>query len=190
MLTHVTEIRLKEENFRLQGKTESIDKDSNGDITTIAASIAASTTSNGESNSSVSGGLLNNNNGALLPAPNPQTTPKRLHVSNIPFRFRDPDLRNMFGVSIHPILLYLFYMYYIRICCRETHSKESFCYVLLPLFKDKISFLPSFLVVLGAKYKNYDQFLLSFQVPSFLRNFKNEFRLSFMDCALCGYIFK
>lgn len=26
-------------------------------------------------------------------------TPKRLHVSNIPFRFRDPDLRQMFGVS-------------------------------------------------------------------------------------------
>ena len=25
--------------------------------------------------------------------------PKRLHVSNIPFRFRDPDLRSMFGVS-------------------------------------------------------------------------------------------
>jgi hypothetical protein len=24
--------------------------------------------------------------------------PKRLHVSNIPFRFRDPDLRAMFGV--------------------------------------------------------------------------------------------
>ncbi|GAA6072704.1 RNA binding protein fox-1 homolog 3-like isoform X1, partial [Tachysurus ichikawai] len=23
--------------------------------------------------------------------------PKRLHVSNIPFRFRDPDLRQMFG---------------------------------------------------------------------------------------------
>ena len=29
----------------------------------------------------------------------PDNTPKRLHVSNIPFRFRDPDLRNMFGVS-------------------------------------------------------------------------------------------
>lgn len=28
-----------------------------------------------------------------------EQTPKRLHVSNIPFRFRDPDLRNMFGVS-------------------------------------------------------------------------------------------
>lgn len=26
--------------------------------------------------------------------------PKRLHVSNIPFRFRDPDLRTMFGVSM------------------------------------------------------------------------------------------
>lgn len=26
--------------------------------------------------------------------------PKRLHVSNIPFRFRDPDLRQMFGVRI------------------------------------------------------------------------------------------
>jgi hypothetical protein len=24
--------------------------------------------------------------------------PKRLHVSNIPFRFRDADLRQMFGV--------------------------------------------------------------------------------------------
>ncbi len=26
--------------------------------------------------------------------------PKRLHISNIPFRFRDPDLRQMFGVSL------------------------------------------------------------------------------------------
>lgn len=30
--------------------------------------------------------------------------PKRLHVSNIPFRFRDPDLRAMFGVSSFTIL--------------------------------------------------------------------------------------
>lgn len=28
-----------------------------------------------------------------------KSQPKRLHVSNIPFRFRDPDLRTMFGVS-------------------------------------------------------------------------------------------
>lgn len=30
--------------------------------------------------------------------------PKRLHVSNIPFRFRDPDLRQMFGVSDPKVL--------------------------------------------------------------------------------------
>ena len=36
---------------------------------------------------------------ALPQPPMKDNTPKRLHVSNIPFRFRDPDLRNMFGVS-------------------------------------------------------------------------------------------
>lgn len=34
-------------------------------------------------------------------------TPKRLHVSNIPFRFRDPDLRQMFGVRIFLLLWFL-----------------------------------------------------------------------------------
>lgn len=43
--------------------------------------------------------------GATTPATATQGTdlkgqPKRLHVSNIPFRFRDPDLRAMFGVSV------------------------------------------------------------------------------------------
>lgn len=32
--------------------------------------------------------------------PTEKQHPKRLHVSNIPFRFRDPDLRQMFGVSV------------------------------------------------------------------------------------------
>ncbi|XP_038066983.1 RNA binding protein fox-1 homolog 3-like isoform X3 [Patiria miniata] len=32
-----------------------------------------------------------------LPAAKPGESPKRLHVSNIPFRFRDPDLRVLFG---------------------------------------------------------------------------------------------
>jgi len=31
--------------------------------------------------------------------------PKRLHVSNIPFRFRDPDLRTLFGVSFNSSFL-------------------------------------------------------------------------------------
>ena len=34
---------------------------------------------------------------------NKDNTPKRLHVSNIPFRFRDPDLRSLFGVRIGSI---------------------------------------------------------------------------------------
>lgn len=33
-----------------------------------------------------------------------KVTPKRLHVSNIPFRFRDPDLRQMFGVRSSSLL--------------------------------------------------------------------------------------
>ncbi|XP_012590027.1 PREDICTED: RNA binding protein fox-1 homolog 3 [Condylura cristata] len=36
---------------------------------------------------------------ALPPGPSEKQQPKRLHVSNIPFRFRDPDLRQMFGHS-------------------------------------------------------------------------------------------
>lgn len=39
----------------------------------------------------------NNVNGGSPASP---LQPKRLHVSNIPFRFRDPDLRQLFGVSI------------------------------------------------------------------------------------------
>lgn len=31
--------------------------------------------------------------------PTTKDVPKRLHVSNIPFRYREPDLRNLFGVS-------------------------------------------------------------------------------------------
>lgn len=33
----------------------------------------------------------------VVAAGKPGETPKRLHVSNIPFRFRDPDLRQLFG---------------------------------------------------------------------------------------------
>ena len=40
---------------------------------------------------------------AALVAQSKDNTPKRLHVSNIPFKFRDPDLRQMFG-KFGPIL--------------------------------------------------------------------------------------
>lgn len=39
-----------------------------------------------------------NNTTSSTPVEANKTQPKRLHVSNIPFRFRDPDLRAMFGV--------------------------------------------------------------------------------------------
>ena len=42
----------------------------------------------------------------------PDNTPKRLHVSNIPFRFRDPDLRNMFGVSIFMFFFCVIFVMY------------------------------------------------------------------------------
>lgn len=40
-----------------------------------------------------------NNPLAVVMADQGKNQAKRLHVSNIPFRFRDPDLRAMFGVS-------------------------------------------------------------------------------------------
>lgn len=46
-------------------------------------------------------------NGAELKiATDQSSSPKRLHVSNIPFRFRDPDLRQLFGVSDSDMFLF------------------------------------------------------------------------------------
>ena len=42
---------------------------------------------------------------------NKDNTPKRLHVSNIPFRFRDPDLRSLFGVRIGHIAFIVSYIW-------------------------------------------------------------------------------
>lgn len=39
---------------------------------------------------------------------NQSCSPKRLHVSNIPFRFRDPDLRQLFGVSFRVCFFFNF----------------------------------------------------------------------------------
>lgn len=103
------EDRLKENNVTTsETPTVVMDHDSSEVSEDLKEKVkeASSASSNGETVTSVvtsasvaSSEALINNNGqaALLPAPNPQTTPKRLHVSNIPFRFRDPDLRNMFG---------------------------------------------------------------------------------------------
>uniref|UniRef100_A0A673VH19 RNA binding protein fox-1 homolog n=1 Tax=Suricata suricatta TaxID=37032 RepID=A0A673VH19_SURSU len=72
--------------------------------------LYASTQAHGEQSSSppsTQNGSLTTEGGAQTDGQQSQTqssensesksTPKRLHVSNIPFRFRDPDLRQMFG---------------------------------------------------------------------------------------------
>ncbi|XP_062839061.1 RNA binding protein fox-1 homolog 2 isoform X8 [Anolis carolinensis] len=73
--------------------------------------IYGSTQAHGEQNTSTAttqnGSLTQTEGGAQTDGQQSQTqnsentesksTPKRLHVSNIPFRFRDPDLRQMFG---------------------------------------------------------------------------------------------
>lgn len=74
-----------------------------------AAAAAAASTPVGGNEASPEGGectaLVPVTSGTTTPATATQGTdlkgqPKRLHVSNIPFRFRDPDLRAMFGVSL------------------------------------------------------------------------------------------
>ncbi|XP_014615843.1 PREDICTED: RNA binding protein fox-1 homolog 2-like isoform X1 [Polistes canadensis] len=87
----------------------------------VAAAAAAAANSGGQQTSATQGGnetspegtveagsLVPVTSGATTPATVTQSTdlkgqPKRLHVSNIPFRFRDPDLRAMFG-QFGPIL--------------------------------------------------------------------------------------
>ncbi|XP_042325425.1 RNA binding protein fox-1 homolog 2 isoform X7 [Sceloporus undulatus] len=73
--------------------------------------IYGSTQAHGEQNTNTAttqnGSLTQTEGGAQTDGQQSQTqssentesksTPKRLHVSNIPFRFRDPDLRQMFG---------------------------------------------------------------------------------------------
>ncbi|XP_011061464.1 PREDICTED: RNA binding protein fox-1 homolog 3 [Acromyrmex echinatior] len=77
------------------------------------AAVVAAAAAGGGSETNPEGGveataLVPVTSGATTPATATQGTdlkgqPKRLHVSNIPFRFRDPDLRAMFG-QFGPIL--------------------------------------------------------------------------------------
>ena len=53
---------------------------------------------------------------------NKDNTPKRLHVSNIPFRFRDPDLRSLFGVRLNTNFYNLTTIIMPKSFCEETIS--------------------------------------------------------------------
>ncbi|KAE8611166.1 hypothetical protein XENTR_v10012355 [Xenopus tropicalis] len=65
---------------------------SHAEHSTPATSTAnASSTTDGSQTEGQQSQTQNSENSESKP------TPKRLHVSNIPFRFRDPDLRQMFG---------------------------------------------------------------------------------------------
>lgn len=67
-----------------------------------AAAVAAATSSSSVPMSTVSSVSTSvATTAANLSSTDARSQPKRLHVSNIPFRFRDPDLRAMFGVSHH-----------------------------------------------------------------------------------------
>lgn len=92
----------------------------------VAAAAAAAAGGGGQQPAPTPGGNETNPEGgveaaALVPVTSGATTPatatqgtdlkgqpKRLHVSNIPFRFRDPDLRAMFGVSM--VSSFFFYL--------------------------------------------------------------------------------
>jgi len=53
----------------------------------------------------------------------PSIQPKRLHVSNIPFRFRDPDLRQLFGVMFFKLVL----LYSVNCWCSTELKLLSRC---------------------------------------------------------------
>ncbi|XP_074511623.1 RNA binding protein fox-1 homolog 2-like isoform X3 [Sebastes fasciatus] len=73
----------------------------------VGANGAATTTTNNNNNgkteeasqgeAGVQCGTGGSGGGSVGDPSEAKGTPKRLHVSNIPFRFRDPDLRQMFG---------------------------------------------------------------------------------------------
>ncbi|XP_043667609.1 RNA binding protein fox-1 homolog 1-like isoform X9 [Vespula pensylvanica] len=103
----------------------------------VAAAAAAAASGGGQQAATTQGGNETNPEGAvdagsLVPVTSGATTPatvtqaadlkgqpKRLHVSNIPFRFRDPDLRAMFG-QFGPILD-------VEIIFNERGSKDTGC---------------------------------------------------------------
>ncbi|XP_076801778.1 uncharacterized protein LOC143446149 isoform X2 [Clavelina lepadiformis] len=62
-----------------------------------AAAVNTATTTTSANNSSLADNLTSTSSTPDGSDANKSASHKRLHVSNIPFRFRDPDLRQMFG---------------------------------------------------------------------------------------------
>lgn len=77
---------------------EGVTVTSSGSQCTVSSQSGSIVSSIAQSTSTVTTPLTS---GATATLSDSKSQPKRLHVSNIPFRFRDPDLRAMFGVSFH-----------------------------------------------------------------------------------------
>lgn len=75
---------------------EGVTVTSSGSQCTVSSQSGSIVSSIAQSTSTVTTPLTS---GATSILSDSKSQPKRLHVSNIPFRFRDPDLRAMFGVS-------------------------------------------------------------------------------------------
>ena len=70
----------------IAGMNATLSTISNVNLVSNASTVSYPNLTTTVSSSSITSGVVNQ--------------PKRLHVSNIPFRFRDPDLRQLFGVSL------------------------------------------------------------------------------------------
>ncbi|XP_051940243.1 RNA binding protein fox-1 homolog 2-like isoform X2 [Hippocampus zosterae] len=66
-------------------------------VNSLSVQSDGSSQIDGQSGSGGGGGGGSGGGGSIGDDSDAKGTPKRLHVSNIPFRFRDPDLRQMFG---------------------------------------------------------------------------------------------
>lgn len=83
-----TDTNLSSANIDAKSSSQSV-------TTTSSTGSQVSQTETAITTSSISSNATNTSSSIISEAKN---QPKRLHVSNIPFRFRDPDLRAMFGV--------------------------------------------------------------------------------------------
>lgn len=90
----VSQSQQQQQTFNCENQQKTSENGENQTVPTLASSEGGDSTTNG---GSVGGDPSKNQ-------------PKRLHVSNIPFRFRDPDLRAMFGVSIQQETIAKFYL--------------------------------------------------------------------------------
>lgn len=82
---------------------EGVTVTSAGSQCTVSSQSGSIVSSIAQSTSTVTTPLTS---GAVSTLSDSKSQPKRLHVSNIPFRFRDPDLRAMFGVRFFTIFFF------------------------------------------------------------------------------------